>query len=190
QLAPLLGLPEPSGLDTVRMAWDLAALCDAWAEAAAGVPEEIVGRPMPLSTPDPSRTISVRDLVVNVFHPIALLPGAWSTGGLPWYPEERDEEIATGLPDADAVASYAEAGRGAWNIFMLDRDEDELAERNPTVSSPRGTVRFDALVASQRWHAAFHYRQLLYVLDGWGYPVPAPLDLATIAGLDLPAEIM
>jgi hypothetical protein len=133
QLAPLLGLPEPPGLDGVRMAWDLVALCDAWVEAAHDVPAELIGRRMPLSTPDPGRHITVRDLVVNVFHPIALLPAAWGTGHLPWYPEERDEVIAAGLPDADAVGAYARAGSGAWSGFVLDRG-GELEGRNPAVT--------------------------------------------------------
>jgi hypothetical protein len=58
------------------------------------------------------------------------------------------------------------------------------------VSSPRGRVSFDSLVASQRWHAAFHYRQLVHVLRGWDAPIARPLDLGTIAGLQLPDGIM
>lgn len=190
QLAPLLGLPEPGGLDAVRHAWDLVALCDAWADAVGEIPPELVGERMPLSTPDPGRHITFRDLVVNVFHPIVLVPDAWTTGDLPWFPEERDEEIAGTLPDHAAVAEYARRGAKTWTGFVLDRDEGELARRNPEVTSPRGTVRFDALVASQRWHAAFHYRQLVHVLAEWSHPLRRPLDLGTIAGLELPAEVM
>jgi hypothetical protein len=190
QLAPILNLPEPGGLDVTRLAWDLVAIGDAWIKAVRGLDLGMLSRVMPLSTPDPARHLTVRDLVVNVFHPIALLPGAWDTGHLPWFPEERDEEISATLHDAAAVLGYARSGSVAWTSFVLDRQDGELADRDPRVSSPRGTVSFTQLVASQRWHAAFHYRQLADVLTSWGAWVSGGFDLATIPDLVLPREIM
>jgi len=48
------------------------------------------------------------------------------------------------------------------------------------VSSPRGPLTFSALVSFQRWHAAYHYRQLVHVRGG---------DLTLPDDLVLPREV-
>jgi hypothetical protein len=45
------------------------------------------------------------------------------------------------------------------------------------------------LLASQRWHAAFHYRQLLVFLEGRGNDVSGALPLESLHDLDLPREV-
>jgi len=42
---------------------------------------------------------------------------------------------------------------------------------------------------SQRWHAAFHYRQLLVFLEGRGHDMTRALSLASLADLELPREV-
>jgi hypothetical protein len=57
------------------------------------------------------------------------------------------------------------------------------------VASPRGEIAWSALVSSQRWHAAFHLRQLELFLELEGLPRASTLSLESLAGLDLPAEV-
>jgi hypothetical protein len=101
----------------------------------------------------------LRNLTVNVFHPFALLPGAWKSGQFPWEPE-RDDEREQALSD---VVAYAERILGDWTAFVLEHD-DELGRRDPVVSSPRGDARFSALLDSQLAHVAFHHEQLVAFL--------------------------
>jgi hypothetical protein len=51
------------------------------------------------------------------------------------------------------------------------------------VATSRGVVSFSALVSFQRWHAAYHYRQLAAVLGVRG------LDLGTFEALALPKDV-
>ena len=55
------------------------------------------------------------------------------------------------------------------------------------VSTPRGELELSALVASQRWHAAYHYRQLVQFMRGRGVEVRGAVPVAP--GLGLPDEV-
>ena len=44
-------------------------------------------------------------------------------------------------------------------MFLLETGRD-LAERDPTISSPRGDVAYSELLDSQVFHAAFHLGQI------------------------------
>ncbi len=72
---------------------------------------------------------------------------------------------------------------------MLDTGDRELASRDPVIASPRGDLPYSALLTAQRWHAAFHYRQLTLFLTGRGPTVSESLALDRFAGLTLPAEV-
>jgi uncharacterized damage-inducible protein DinB len=176
QLASMLGLEAPPQLEAPRLAWDSAAVLEAWIALIAPLDLEA------LAAPTPSRGRSLRNLTVNVFHPFELLPDAFAGGRFDWDPE-LDDEREVALRDAAAVSSYARERERAWRDWLLEH-ETELAERDPQVSSPRGQVAFSTLLDFQRRHAAFHYRQLLAVLDTAG-----PLSLASLGGLDLPAAV-
>ena len=63
------------------------------------------------------------------------------------------------------VVDYADRILAAWTEFVLDH-AGELGERDPLVSSPRGDIRFSALLESQLEHVAFHQRQLVAFLAG------------------------
>ena len=65
----------------------------------------------------------------------------------------------------------------------------DLLARDPDVDSPRGRVTYRTLLDSQRWHAAFHYRQLLAFLEGRGRDLDGALALASLRDLELPAEV-
>src|SRR5262249_36208669 len=92
------------------------------------------------------------------------------------------------LQDAAAVVGYATERYVAWQDWLMER-EDGLVDRDPEGESPRGTVTYGNLLDSQRWHAAFHYRQQGSFRESRGPALPAALSLASLRDLDLPAEI-
>jgi len=175
QIAEALGLPPPTSGQPLQDGRDAAAVLDAWLGhlPALGWDE--------LIAPTPSRGRSLRNLTVNVFHPFELLPAAWRTGTFDWRPE-KDDARERRLVAADALLRFAAETAAGWRSF-LDARGDDLADRDPPVSTPRGTVTFSALLEFQRWHAAYHYRQLVDVAG-----VSHPLDL-TPFGLALPDQI-
>jgi hypothetical protein len=175
QIAAALGLPLPPSGTPLLDGRDAAAILHAWLGHLAALSWER------LLDPTPSRGRSLRNLTVNVFHPFELLPAAWHTGESDWRPEE-DEARERRLTNREALLRFATAAATGWHSF-LDARGDELGDRDPPVSTPRGTVSFSALLAFQRWHAAYHYRQLVDVAG-----VRDPLDLASFA-LALPNEI-
>jgi hypothetical protein len=181
QLASMLGLEAPPQLEVTRLAWDAAAVLGAWVELIQPLDFET------LTAPTPSRERSVRNLTVNVFHPFELLPDAFATGSFDWDPTIDDEREA-GLGDSDAVVAYATRRHLVWQGWLLEHEGD-LVGHDPVVSSPRGSVTYANLLASQRWHAAFHYRQLLVFLESRGHDVTRALSLASLADLELAPEV-
>ena len=152
QIAAALGLPTPAGLERARLAWDLAASLEAWVERLRGLAWDR------LTSPTQLRGRSLRNLTVNVFHPVGLLPVAWESGSFDWDPDEdaaREEELRS----AEEVVSYAERIEGDWASFLLEVGGG-LEERDPAVTSPRGDVTYTELLESQRAHAGFHLREL------------------------------
>lgn len=181
QLASMLGLPAPPQLEVSRLAWDICAVLEAWVELIAPLDWET------LTAPTPSRDRSFRNLTVNAFHPIELLPGAFDTGTFPWEPE-RDDEREAAIGDAASLVAYARERQLDWQGWLLERETD-LVARDPDVESPRGPITYANLLASQRWHVAFHYRQLLAFLASRGHDTTGALALSTLGELDLPAEV-
>jgi hypothetical protein len=57
------------------------------------------------------------------------------------------------------------------------------------IASPRGPITWTALLASQRWHAAFHLRQLELILALEGVPRVGTFSVETLQGLELPAAV-
>lgn len=180
QLAAALGLPQPERPAVALLASETADLLRAWLDQL---------RPLPLPVllePTPSRGRSLRNLTVNVFHPISLLPGAWAGQGFPWRPEQ-DERLEDPLRTAEDVVSYAESIHESWSAFLAGAPDLERAEL--LVPSPRGDLSWLDLLDHQRRHAAFHYRQLVAFLDARGVARPPALPLGLLEGLELPAEV-
>ena len=176
QIAEALGLPPPPGGSPLRDAHDAAVILDAWLSHVRALEWETLLRPTP------SRGRSLRNLTVNIFGPFELLPAAWTTGRFDWRPEEDGAREAE-LEDNAALVRFAEGAAAAWSRFMLEAG-DELARRDPVVASPRGDVPFSTLLSFQRWHAAFHYRQLVELLRP-----DERLDLAAFEDLGLPSDV-
>jgi hypothetical protein len=152
QIAAALGLPRPLGGGGLASGWELSSTLEAWLEAL---------RPLDwaaLTAPAASRGRTLRNLTVNVFHPVGLLPGAWETGRFDWDPD-GDPEREAALADLPAVVGYAERIASAWSGFLLE-SEDDLEERDRDVVSPRGALTYSELLAAQLWHARFHLREL------------------------------
>lgn len=181
QLPPLLGLDAPPQLAASRLAWDAVAVLDGWLTLIR--PLEFTA----LTEPTPSRGRSLRNLTVNVFHPFELLPGAFDDGRFDWNPD-LDEDREAELQDAAALVRYAADRLFLYQDWLRER-EPELADRDPEVDSPRGRVTFANLLDAQRWHAAFHYRQVLTFLESRGHDVSGAFSLASLADLELPAEV-
>ena len=169
QVAEALGLPPPPG-GSARDEGEAAALVLAgWIERLCDLEWSA------LLTPTPARGRSLRNLTVNVFHPFALLPAAWTSGEFPWYPEE-DGFREVRLADHGRLVAFAGAAAAGWSDFLAgDLDGD------PPVRTPRGSVPFSTLVTFQRWHAAYHYRQLLAVIGRD--------DDGLLRGLSLPSDV-
>ena len=176
QIAEALGLPPPAPGSALRDARDAAVVLEAWLGHLRCADWETLLRPTR------SRGRSLRNLTVNVFHPFELLPDAWATGRFDWRPE-LDAELEHGVDDRASLAGMAEHALAGWHSF-LEAFEHELEHRDPPVSSPRGDVAFSALLSSQRWHAAYHYRQLVDTLEP-----EQRLDLARFDNLDLPSDL-
>jgi hypothetical protein len=153
QIAEALGLPLPSTGLPLRAGRDAATILAAWLDH---LPALSWGQ---LLHPTPSRGRSLCNLTVNVFHPFELLPAAWRTEAFDWRPEEDDVRERR-LADREALLGFATAAAAGWHSF-LDTFGADLGDRDPLVTTPRGAVTFSALLEFQRWHAAYHYRQLV-----------------------------
>jgi hypothetical protein len=154
QIAEALGLPAPPAGSPAREGNDALAILRAWIDALRASSWEAL-----LET-TPARGRSLRNLTVNVFHPFELLPAAWRSGRFLWHPEE-DGVRERRLERLEDLLGFAERSADRWQSFL---EEGHLAGGDAEVQSSRGPVRYSALVSFQRWHAAYHYRQLAVVL--------------------------
>jgi hypothetical protein len=171
QLAVVLGVPVRPTSSSIDLAADTIVLLDAWLVGISRCSLE------ELASPTPSRGRSLRNLTVNVFHPFELLPAAWDTGAFPWEPDQ-DTDRERALTTARRVFDYAAGIRSSWGTFV-GRRRPELAGSDPSIVSPRGDVAFSVLLDVQRWHAAFHLRQLDAMLGTHLLPELAELALPT-----------
>ena len=173
QVAAAVGLPWSASLPSSALAADTLTLLSSWAHGVAALDLEA------LLAPTPSRGRSLRNLTVNVHHPFELLPEAWRTCAFPWDPD-RDGEREERLVDAVAVRAYAAATSESWGAFVISVGTG-LDAVDPDVVTPRGTARFSVVLDTQRWHVAFHLRQLEHMT---GLALLPELD-----DLVLPAEV-
>jgi hypothetical protein len=181
QLSTWLGLPAPPAEESTRAGWDILGLLRAWVDHLGAVDDAL------LVEPTPSRERTIKELTVNAFHPLELLPGAWTSGEFDWHPED-DVVRMEALTDAGAVREYARRISDGWNLFLLDEGV-ALDERDPQVRSPRGTLAYSTLLTSQRWHLAFHYRQVTVFAASRGVELANALTPEALEAFELPREV-
>jgi hypothetical protein len=169
----VLGLPPPESAEWSAAGWDIATILRAWCDQLREIGFELA------LEPTPSRGRTLRNLTVNAFHPIELLVEAWGTGRFDWDPD-LDAERDRALTDARALTTYAERVAASWHDFLLAAVD---APGDALFATPRGELEFSALVASQRWHAAYHYRQLVEFLRSRAVAVRGSADLSDDIGL-------
>ncbi len=180
QIASLLGLQSQDEGAAGSLAWDCATLLEAWIAQLRGLSFDL------LLAPTRSRKRSIRNLTVNVFHPFELLPHACLHGTFAWDPDLDDVREAP-LTDAGVVTGYATERRDRWVAFLVDHGT--TFDPQQPVETPRGAVALAALLSAQRWHGAFHYRQLIDFLRERDAMVTTPFPLDRLDGLDLPPEL-
>ena len=187
QIASLLGLAGGSGsagaaADGLRLAWDLSTILDAWVDHLRLLDWETI------CAPTPSRGRTLRNLTCNTFHPITLIPGAVEQGTFPWNPDDDDLREAV-LDGAPAVVAYAATVAADFQGWLLGADELLAGAGSRPVSTLRGDLDVTTLLVAQRWHAAFHYRQLKVFLASRGSELPGSFRIEALADLDLPEEV-
>lgn len=183
QIASILGLPRPeSEVDSVRLAWDTVSIMDDWVEILPEAPWEL------LVTPTPSRGRSIRNLTVNAFRPFELLPDAWRTRSFEWYTGEADTHRELPLTDLGKLEGFARMALRGWEDFLME-SEEELGKEDPEIQSSRGEVPYSLVLRAQRWHVAFHHRQVVDFLRSEGMDPKNVLDVEGFEDLDLPPEI-
>ena len=181
QLSTWLGLPEPPSQASTRAGWDILGPLRAWVDHLDALGDTV------LLEPTPSRERTIKELTVNAFHPLDLLPGAWTSGEFDWHPEDDASRIES-LANAEAVRAYAHRICDGWNLFLLDAGA-ALDERDPQVRSPRGTLAYSTLLTSQRWHVAFHYRQVTVFLASRGVELPNAITPDALGRFELPQDV-
>lgn len=185
QLCTALGLPAPAMGESKRLAWDLVPLLESWAGHLDRLDFPV------LLEPTRSRGRSIRNLTVNAFHPISQLPRAMHEGVFDWplgTQEQDDERLEAELVSAQAVRDFAHAVVRGFTAFLVE-EEDALGAPLPDVRSGYGTIPFSALLEEQRWHAAFHYRQVVEHLSASGRAVPGVFEMERIPDLELPGDV-
>lgn len=183
QIASALDLPMPEVGSVKRLAWDIVPVLESWLEILPTVDWDYA------LTPSQSRERSIRNLTVNAFHPFELLPVTWTSREFDWNPELTDVGMEQPLDTLEKLIAFAQKCLIDWQSFLLDMDE-ELQGDGPEIDTPRGRVTFNVIVAGQRFHAAWHYRQIVDHLRLGRFEVKEPLDVEAIsADLTLPAYI-
>ena len=182
QIASLLDLPgtEP-GVDSVRLGWDAVSILDNWVEL---LPQASW---VSLVAPTPSRGRSVRNLTVNTFRPFELLVEARRSHTFRWYTGDADAERERPLVDHEHLVGFARGIQYCWEDFLMEIGE-ELGE-DPEIDSNRGMVPYSTILRSQKWHAAFHHRQIVAFLRSEGVELEGALDVEAFEDLELPREI-
>jgi hypothetical protein len=163
------------------VAWDTVTILSSWTDNLLSIPWETALQPTL------SRGRTIRNLTVNTFHPFELLPAAFETGRFEWYPE-RDDEREQSINDSTQMHEYASSILAGWELFLYEHSA-VLGEPGHAVSGPRGDLTYAALLESQRWHAAWHHRQVNDHCRRQGLDTLSQLPASLVEDVDLPDYI-
>jgi hypothetical protein len=183
QVASVLGSPP---LDTTsdirRVAWDSVTVLEDFIEMLHSSTWE------QLLVETPYRNRTTRNLTVNVFRPIAMLPDAWKVHHFDWYTGEADTQQEMLLRDKGALVGWAASILVDWQSFLLDH-EDEIAASDPLILSNRGDVPYSTLLVTHRYHASNHHRQIRWVLEQAGVDVSKRLRTEAFSDVNLAPDL-
>lgn len=184
QIRSILGMPPASdeAAACLPIAWDLAAVLDDWVRLLPSFTWT------QLNEPTLSRGRSTRNLTVNTFRPIAMLPAAWTAGFFEWYTGEADLQQEALLRSAEELEAFARRIAQDWQGFLLESNE-ALVEGDPFISAHRGDGPYSELLRAQRFHAAFHHRQILHFMRLHDIEHEVQLDVNGIADIGLPEDL-
>lgn len=183
QIASILDIPMPEqSLNTLRLCYDIVTIMESWIGMLEKLDFDL------MKSPTKSRNRPVSLMVVNAYHPISLLPGAWENGSFQWHTRESDLARKAPLTDADKVRGFARECLTAFQVFLMN-NEEELEQRDQMVTTTKGEVSFSVLVQSQRNHLAIHHRQMIDFLRSHDLPTDNILDVETMSDMKLPAEL-
>ena len=93
------------------------------------------------------------------------------------------------LHDAAAAVVYAATIASDFQGWLLGAEELLAGAGSRPVQTLRGDLDVVTLLGAQRWHAAFHYRQLKAVLASLGHQLPGSFSIEALADLELPEEV-
>ena len=117
-----------------------------------------------------------------------MLPETWRTCRFEWRTGEADAKRERKITDMHKLEDFAWEIQRSWEAFLLE-SEAELKASDPIIESNRGDAPYSVVLRSQRWHAAFHHRQIVDFFAAEVVPVAEALDVAGFDDLDLPDSI-
>lgn len=179
QIASLLDLDVEGAQPSTAVAWSLLDVLQRWTEVIRDLPFPA------LLQPTPSRDRTIRNLTVNVFRPIRYLPDTWQDHQFNWYTNDADLQQESFLRTTEQLVRFAESAALELHGFLLEYG-DQLSEQDPTVTGNRGEMPYSALLVTQRFHAAFHYRQIVDHLARAGVADEPPLPDTMVEEIGLP----
>jgi len=182
QLASLLQLDVGDAQPATAVAFSLLDVLERWIGVITDVPFHS------LLEPTLSRGRNIRNLTVNVYRPIRMLPVSYKDSQFNWFTNEADLQQESFLRDTAAVVAFANEIYGEFANFVLEQGE-ELSQHDPQLDGNRGAMRFSELLVTQRFHAAFHYRQIVDFFDTGGYGPKPALPEMIVQEIGLPKNL-
>lgn len=177
QIGSLLDLDLADAQPSTAVAWGLLDVLQRWIDVIEDTPFDA------LRTPTPSRGRDIRNLTVNVFRPIRMLPQTWSDHEFHWYTGEADLQQEAFLRTTAQIVGFAREILMEFYGF-LDAEGNRLGEEDPGLTGNRGEMPYSALLVTQRFHAAFHYRQIVdHLSQGAVHKPPLPETMVREIGL-------
>lgn len=187
QAAALLGIEVGQEQDAPRVAWQVHALVEGWAELVAALPWPV------LLEPTPSRGRPITELAIGSCAAVDHLPSALRTGVYIGDTRENralEDEVRLGLSSTDDLAGHLLRIAQDWRAYLVDEDGLIAASSTVTVRTSRhGDLPYIALLTRVRDHGAQHFRQATTHLELTGRSVPTTFRLDRLAGLVLPQQV-
>jgi hypothetical protein len=99
-----------------------------------------------------------------------------------------DAATSAGFSDHNAVNTFVCGHLNPLRSWVLETFSDAEVDDVAISTDDRGALPLSLLLASQRWHAALHLRQVMVFLDGASVPRPDLTCFAAMPDLRLPDD--